>query len=114
MSQSFETNTRARAELLEAIRQAHQGNAATTQAQRLLTALKTVGTLSTIEIRKHLDILAPAARIFDLRYRQNQNIALSWDSTETEAGVKHKIGRYSLVNQADNELTTGAKDDSQK
>ncbi len=109
MSQSFQSNTRARAGHLEAIRQAHQGNAANTQAQRLLTALKALGSLTTIEIRKHLDILAPAARIYDLRYRQNQEIVLSWETSETDAGVKHKIGRYSLVIQQDSQVTTGAK-----
>jgi hypothetical protein len=97
-----------RIETLEAIRRNHQGNEANTQAKRLLIALKSLGSLTTIEIRRHLDILAPAARIFDLRYRQNQNILLSWETTETDAGIKHKIGRYSLVLQTLNEVAREA------
>jgi hypothetical protein len=93
---------------LEAIRNNHKGNEANTQAKRLLIALKALGSLTTIEIRRHLDILAPAAKIFDLRYRQNQNILLSWETTETDAGIKHKIGRYSLVLQTLNEVTREA------
>lgn len=104
------TNTadQKRIETLEAIRNNHKGNEANTQAKRLLIALKALGSLTTIEIRRHLDILAPAARIFDLRYRQNQNILLSWETTETDAGIKHKIGRYSLAPQALNEVTREA------
>lgn len=93
----------ARVEALEAIRKDNQGNDANTQAKRLLIALKVLGSITTLEARKGLDILAPAARIFDLRYREGHGIALTWEQTFTDAGVKHRIGRYTLMPQAAND-----------
>ena len=95
--------TEARLEALETIRKDNQGNDANTQAKRLLIALKVLGSITTLEARKGLDILAPAARIFDLRYRDGQRIALTWERTFTDAGVKHRIGRYTLMPQAAND-----------
>jgi len=96
-----------RIEALEAIKAETKGNDANTQAKRFLKALQVVGPITTIEARRHLDILAPAARIFELRYRQNQNITMTWFHEHTESGVRHRIGRYTLENQAANDESTG-------
>ena len=95
-------------EVLEAIRKDNQGNDANTQAKRLLIALRGLGSITTLEARKGLDILAPAARIFDLRYREGHCIALTWEHTFTDAGVKHRIGRYTLMPQAANDDKSAA------
>lgn len=96
-----------RIEALEAIKAENTGNDANTQAKRFLKALQAVGPITTIEARRHLDILAPAARIFELRYRQNQNIVMTWLHEFTESGVRHRIGRYTLVKQAANDESSG-------
>lgn len=96
-----------RIEALQSIKENNKGNDANTQAKRLLKALQLLGGITTIEARRHLDILAPAARIFELRYRQNHEIVSTWQHEYTDAGVKHRIGRYTLVNQAANDESMG-------
>ena len=96
-----------RIEALESIKENNKGNDANTQAKRLHKALQTVGPITTIEARRYLDILAPAARIFELRYRQNLEIVSTWQYDFSDAGVKHRIGRYTLVNQASNDESIG-------
>ena len=93
-----------RIEALQAIRHNNKGNNADTQAKRLLIALKTLGSITTLEARQHLDILAPAARIFDLRYKECHEIPLTWEHSFTEVGEKHRIGRYSYLKQLDSGL----------
>ena len=64
------------------------------QRERLLEHLKSVGSATTTEIRHSLDILAPAARIFELRHYQNINIARTWEVTHNPGGTEHKVARY--------------------
>jgi hypothetical protein len=87
---------RSRVEALQTIFANHKGVDAQTQSARLGEALQEVGSVTTIEARRYLDILAPAARIHDLRHRQGWSIATIWERSETDAGIKHSIGRYVL------------------
>jgi hypothetical protein len=51
---------------------------------------------TTTEIRHGLDILQPAARIFELRHKQNLNIKRTWKITENPGGTDHKVALYTL------------------
>lgn len=66
------------------------------QRQRLLSWLR-VKPITTIEARHELNILAPAARIFDLRYSHQLNILTFWDHGFTPEGKKHRIAKYVLL-----------------
>lgn len=75
-----------------------RGNFNSTEAQRarLLAALRR-GPVTTIEARRDLDILMPAARVFELRHREGYDIALYWVQEETQAGRLHRVARYALM-----------------
>ena len=69
-------------------------NSATAQRNRLLDALR-VAPVSTIEARRNLDVLMPAARVFEL-HEQGFDIATVWSWQETEQGKPHRVARYVL------------------
>lgn len=71
----------------------HNDNSAHTQRLRLLAAFETRHSLTTIEARRDLDILMPAARVFELRAR-GFDIATIWTDDLTECGRKHRVARY--------------------
>ena len=73
-------------------------NTAHNQRLRLLDHLKTYGSITTIEARRELDILSPAARKLELLAR-GFNIVMVWVEGHTESGRKHRIAKYVLVNQ---------------
>ncbi|WP_197387616.1 helix-turn-helix domain-containing protein [Ralstonia pseudosolanacearum] len=75
-----------------------RGNFNSTEAQRarLLAALRR-GPVTTIEARRDLDILMPAARVFELRHREGYDIALHWVHEATQAGRLHRVARYALM-----------------
>lgn len=81
---------------LLAIRDAHQGKDGAMQCQRLETALETIGTVSTFEASRYLDLYAPRSRKRDLIKRGRQ-IGLYWGYIATEAGAAHRIGVYFLI-----------------
>ncbi|GEM_PF-1523670 len=70
-------------------------NSTEAQRQRLLERLRT-GPLSTIEARRDLDILMPAARVHELRHRDGWNIQTLRIPEETECGKKHNVALYVL------------------
>jgi hypothetical protein len=70
-------------------------NSAEGQRARLLEALKR-SPLTTIEIRHDLDIMMPAARIFELRHGGGHNIEKIWVSRHTAAGNLHRVALYIL------------------
>jgi len=74
-----------------------ESHATTAQRKKLLTHLKEKGSATTTEIRHELDILQPAARIFELRHDQNYNITRTWDVTENPGGTDHRVARYTLL-----------------
>ncbi|MBZ0106720.1 MAG: helix-turn-helix domain-containing protein [Sulfuricella denitrificans] len=73
----------------------HSGNSAAAQRQRLLVRLLT-GPLTTIEARRDLDILMPAARVHELRHREGLDIQTIRVSQETDSGIKHNVALYVL------------------
>lgn len=73
----------------------HNDNSAHTQRLRLLAAFQARHSLTTIEARRDLDILMPAARVFELRAR-GFDIATIWTDDVTECGRKHRVARYVL------------------
>lgn len=68
------------------------------QRQRLLRALRE-SPLSTLEARRTLDILHPAARIQELRDRGHK-IITNWQVEVTECGQEHRVANYVLVLEA--------------
>ncbi len=76
----------------------HTGNSTGAQLRRLLERLRK-SPVTTCEARRSLDIYDPASRILQLRKRGNQ-IETVWDEAETEAGVKHRVGKYVLIREA--------------
>jgi hypothetical protein len=73
----------------------HNDNSTHTQRLHLLAAFEKQHSLTTIEARRDLDILMPAARVFELR-AMGYDIATIWTQGETECGRKHRIARYVL------------------
>jgi len=74
------------------------GNSARAQRQRLLNALKNCP-LNTIEIRRDLDILGVAPRVFELRNRGNE-ILTHWHYEATDCGKMHRVALYVLVKES--------------
>ena len=70
-------------------------NSAHTQRMALIRWLTEHGSITTIEARRNLDILMPAARVFELREMGN-DIATIWTQGATDCGRKHRIARYVL------------------
>lgn len=66
------------------------------QRRRLLKQLQEKGSVTTLEARRHLDIMSPAARIFELRHQDNCNIQLHWVDELTDTSIRHKVGKYTL------------------
>lgn len=64
------------------------------QRNRLLQRLRS-GPATTLELRCELDILMPAARIYELRHNAGHNIILDWVYVDTDLGT-HRVGRYVL------------------
>jgi hypothetical protein len=71
-------------------------NSAEAQRYRLLEVLKR-GPLTTIEIRHDLDIMMPAARVFELRHNEGHNIEMHWVTRPTAAGNLHSVAMYVLM-----------------
>jgi hypothetical protein len=69
-------------------------NTAAAQRERILAALKT-RPLSTLEARRELDVLHPAARVMELR-RDGYPIARAWTHDVTSEGYLHRVARYHL------------------
>lgn len=69
------------------------------QRKRLMDALK-LGPITTIEARRHLDILMPAARVRELRL-DGKNIQTLWTEQETDYGRPHRVARYVLIREGE-------------
>lgn len=70
-------------------------NSGAAQRQRLLKRLQQ-GPATTIELRRELDILAPAPRVHELRHRFGYDIVLHWVDQATDCGKVHRVGLYEL------------------
>lgn len=65
------------------------------QRKKLLAALQ-VAPITTIEARRDLDIMMPAARIHELRHKLGYVIDLVWTMQQTDNGKLHRVARYVL------------------
>ena len=74
-------------------------NAASEQRERLLDRLR-LGTVSTLEARRDLDIMHPAARVMELRNAGYQIDRLTVVEP-SDCGRLHKVARYLLVPTGD-------------
>jgi hypothetical protein len=73
-------------------------NSAASQRQILLAALRKAP-MSTLEIRRKLDILGVAPRILELR-RAGYKILTHWRDEPTDCGKLHTVAFYVLVREA--------------
>lgn len=79
-------------------KQLPQDASASSQRARILARLR-LGPMTTTEARKELDVLMPAARIFELRGRGHQ-IFTEMVMVETKPDRWHTVGRYVLMTEA--------------
>lgn len=70
-------------------------NRAEDQRQRLLQRLGE-GAISTIEARRDLDIMMPAARVHELRHNHGHHIETVWVQQATDCGKVHRVALYVL------------------
>lgn len=96
--QTHDTPQAARETALHAIRDAHKGLDGRTQCARLLEALRTLGSITTFEASRHLDVYHPPARAKELR-QDGHSIMTHRRIVITEAGERHMVGVYLLVRQ---------------
>ena len=66
------------------------------QRKRLIDALH-CGPVTTIEARRNLDILMPAARVHELKHRHGFDIQTVRVRQETECGKLHSVAKYVLM-----------------
>jgi len=85
--------------VLHAIRDDRPGNAGAIQRERLLAALRALGSLTTFEASRYLDLYDPRARAMELR-RAGHGILTVWERERTECGAVHRLGRYVLAKAA--------------
>lgn len=79
---------------LKTIAADHPGNDVEVQRDRVLTALQE-GSVSTVECRRHLDVMHPAMRVLELR-NSGLSIDTVWSIEPTECGRLHRMARYVL------------------
>lgn len=84
---------------LHAIRDGRAGITGAVQRDRMLTALHVLGSLTTFEASRHLDVYDPRARTMELR-QAGHGILTVWERERTECGAWHRIGRYVLAKGA--------------
>jgi Helix-turn-helix domain len=73
------------------------GNSGRKQRRRMAEAFRRLGSFTTLEARKFLDILCPAARVWELIHREGWQIGKVWERVETAPGLWHRVARYFLV-----------------
>ncbi|CAL7962707.1 hypothetical protein GAMM_40022 [Gammaproteobacteria bacterium] len=67
------------------------------QRQRLLAWLREKKPITTIQARAELNILAPAARIWELRHNEGYNIVTNFVEDITTEGKPHRVAQYALL-----------------
>ena len=73
------------------------GNDAAAQRLRALDLLRS-GPKSTIQLRRDGDILAPAARVLELK-RRGFDILTQWVQQATDCGTLHRVALYVLLRE---------------
>ncbi|HEX5277483.1 MAG TPA: helix-turn-helix domain-containing protein [Fluviicoccus sp.] len=84
---------------MAAILTAHPGISAAAQRRRLLLALEALGSVTTYEGSRYLDLYDPRARKKEL-CKEGVEIDTIPARVVTESGEVHRIGRYVLKSQA--------------
>lgn len=72
-------------------------NTAESQRKKIITWLNEKS-LTTVQARSELDIMMPAARIFELR-QQGYKIHTHRETVETSKGRHERVARYVLLNE---------------
>lgn len=72
-------------------------NDAEAQRQRALELLRS-GPKSTLQLRRDADILAPAARVLELK-RKGFDILTQWVHQPTDCGKLHRVALYVLMRE---------------
>ncbi len=72
------------------------GNSTAAQRNLLLAVLRK-HPVSTIFARDELDIMAPAARVQELRHKDGFNIFTYWKTEPTSCGKNHRVAEYVLL-----------------
>ena len=67
---------------------------AATQRAHIKEIIRECGAMTTLDAREN-GIMHPAMRVCELR-KQGYNIVTSWMTQTDSAGVKHRVGVYSL------------------
>lgn len=84
---------------LHAIRDSLPGTGRKTQQLRLLAALQRLGSVTTFEGSRHLDLYDVRARKMEL-VRAGYPVLMAWEVIQTESGELHRVGRYFLARDA--------------
>ena len=80
-------------------------NTSHNQRLSLLDYLKPHGAITTLQARSELDILSPAARIFELRHKYDYRINKVGIADYTDAKSKHTgIAKYLLLSEKASEV----------
>lgn len=103
MTGAFITPPARRAALL-AIRDAIPGKSRAAQQRRVLTAIQQLGSVTTFEAMRFLDVYDPRPRKLEL-VRKGYPIQLAWDQMQTESGDLHRVGRYFMARQKEMEVS---------
>ncbi|PRG20939.1 helix-turn-helix domain-containing protein [Burkholderia multivorans] len=72
------------------------GNDAGTQRARMLAAMRELGSITTFEAMRFLDVFDPRPRIHELRHIYGYRIHTAMRAEQTESGVLHRVGVYFL------------------
>ena len=71
-------------------------NTTAAQRARVLRHLRAYRALTTLEARRLLDVMHPAARVMELR-KQGFQILTNWKYDLTSEGGKHRVAEYVLM-----------------
>lgn len=66
------------------------------QRKRMLKRLRQKP-VTTVDARDQLNVMAPAARVFELKHDHGLNIITTWVTATDSAGRRHKMAEYILL-----------------
>lgn len=74
-------------------------NSTSAQRARILEWLRTTGHITTLQARRHLDVMHPAARVMELR-KSGMKISTVWTTDDNGRGRPHRVAKYALIGGA--------------
>ena len=83
-------------------------NSAQNQRLKLLDYLLEHNSITTSKAREKLDIYYPPSRANELR-KAGYQLATEWDSWTSAYGIKHRIGRYTLMQKQPIDATNASE-----